>query len=203
MESFKLFISAIIQVIIFSIIPFIWWIISGRKNSTFLRWLGFRKLIIKNHKRYILAILVMIFLSFLTVFIIFPLYIDVSNNATAPFAGKGFSALIPALIFSFIQTGLSEEIFFRGFLAKRLISKFGFKIGNIIQALLFGLIHGIFFFLIAGVLGAIIIITLTGISGWVSGWLNEKQSDGSIVSSWLLHGLGNIIASIAAMFNLI
>ncbi|WP_207706875.1 CPBP family intramembrane glutamic endopeptidase [Alkaliphilus pronyensis] len=129
------------------------------------------------------------------------MYVDVSNNATAQFAGKGFSALIPALIFSFIKTGLSEEIFFRGFLAKRLISKFGFKIGNIAQGLLFGLLHGMLFFWIAGVLGAIVIITLTGISGWLSGWINEKQSGGSIISSWLLHGTGNIIASIAAMFN--
>lgn len=35
------------------------------------------------------------------------------------------------------------------------------------------------------------------------GWINEKQSDGSIVPSWLLHGLANLIASIIAMFNLL
>ncbi|KAB3533503.1 CPBP family intramembrane metalloprotease [Alkaliphilus pronyensis] len=190
-----------IQVIIFSIIPFIWWIINGRKNANFLQWLGIKRIIIKDCRKYVVVVLFMIFISFLVVFVILPLYVDVSNNATAQFAGKGFSALIPALIFSFIKTGLSEEIFFRGFLAKRLISKFGFKIGNIAQGLLFGLLHGMLFFWIAGVLGAIVIITLTGISGWLSGWINEKQSGGSIISSWLLHGTGNIIASIAAMFN--
>ena len=165
--------------------------------------MGFKIIIIKDYKKYVVAVLVMIFLSFLVVFVILLLYIDVSNNATVQFAGKGFSVLIPALIFSFIKTGLAEEIFFRGFLTKRLISKFEFKIGNIVQGLIFGLLHGILFFGIAGALGAIVIITLTGISGWLSGWINEKQSGGSIISSWLLHGIGNIIASIAAVFNFI
>ncbi|WP_212692748.1 CPBP family intramembrane glutamic endopeptidase [Vallitalea guaymasensis] len=203
MDNFNRLISAIVQVIIFSIIPFIWWIISDRKNSTFLHWLGFRKVMVKDYKKYILSIFGMLLLSIITVFYIIPLYIDTSNNATSQFASKGFSVLIPVIIYSFIQTGLSEEIFFRGFLAKRLINKFGFRIGNIVQGLLFGLMHGIFFFWIAGVIGTIIIIVLTGMSGWVSGWINEKQSGGSIISSWVLHGLGNFTASIAVMFNII
>lgn len=203
MEIVDLFLSAIIQVVVFSIIPFVWWIISERKNSKFLDWLGFRKIVISNHKKYYTCVLIMIGISFLVTFIIFPLYIDVSDNATNQFEGGGLSALVPALIFSFIRTGLSEELFFRGFLAKRFISKLGFKYGNIVQGLIFGLLHGIFFFKIAGVFGSIIITFLTGMSGWISGWINEKQSGGSILSSWLLHGLGNFISCIAAMFKYI
>lgn len=35
------------------------------------------------------------------------------------------------------------------------------------------------------------------------GVINEKQSEGSIISSWLLHGCVNTLASIMAMFNII
>ncbi|WP_066498124.1 CPBP family intramembrane glutamic endopeptidase [Abyssisolibacter fermentans] len=203
MQIFELLISAIIQVVLFSSIPFTWWIVSGRKNSNFLYWLGLRKIIIKDKQKYIKSCVGMILLLAIAAFVIMPSFIDTSKNATSQYAGQGMSAFIPALIFSFIKTGLSEEIFFRGFLTKRLINKFGFRVGNSIQGLLFGLMHGIFFCSIAGVLGTITIIAFTGASGWLSGWINEKQSGGSIVSSWLLHGLGNIITSIAAMFNFI
>ncbi|WP_291582244.1 hypothetical protein [Clostridium sp. UBA6640] len=35
------------------------------------------------------------------------------------------------------------------------------------------------------------------------GWINEKQLEGSIISSWLLHRCDNTLASIIAMFNII
>ncbi|WP_326493182.1 CPBP family glutamic-type intramembrane protease [Clostridium estertheticum] len=76
------------------------------------------------------------------------------------------------------------------------MDKYGFKIGNIIQSLIFGLMHGIFFISLAGVLGTIIIIAITGTVGWFMGWFDEKQSDGSILSSWLLHGCTNTLAAI-------
>lgn len=123
--------------------------------------------------------------------------------ATSQFSGQGMSELIPALIYAFLQTGFSEEMFFRGFLTKRLVHKFGFQVGNVVQGLLFGLMHGIIFISKASLFGAIIIITITGITGWLMGWINEKQSNGSIVSSWLLHGCANTLASIISMFNII
>ena len=136
-------------------------------------------------------------------FLIIPLFVDKSAMATSQFLGQGVSSLIPALIYAFLQTGFSEELFFRGFLTKRLINKFGFQLGNVVQSILFGLMHGIMFISKAGLLGAIIIILITGITGWLMGWINEKQSEGSTVSSWLLHGCANTLASIIAMFNII
>jgi hypothetical protein len=35
------------------------------------------------------------------------------------------------------------------------------------------------------------------------GYINEKESDGSIISSWIVHGIANIMASFVAMFNII
>ncbi|OAB25524.1 hypothetical protein PMSD_27610 [Paenibacillus macquariensis subsp. defensor] len=86
-------------------------------------------------------------------------------------------------------------------MTKRLIHKLGFHVGNVVQGLLFGLMHGILFISAAGILGAFIIIVITGIGGWLMGWINEKQSEGSMISSWLLHGCANTLASIIVMFN--
>lgn len=203
MQIINLVVSSVLQVILFSLIPFVWWLISGKKQSNFFKWLGFKKPIINDKKKYILGFLLTILLLSIPAFIVIPMFVDTSNMATSQFSGQGSSALIPALIYSIIQTGLSEEIFFRGFLGKRLINKFGYTLGNAIQALLFGLMHGVMFISIAGIVGAIIIIVLTGIVGWLMGWINEKLSEGSIISSWLLHSCANILASVVAMFNLI
>ena len=67
----------------------------------------------------------------------------------------GWSAFPSAFLFGIIQTGLSEEILFRGFLAKRLISRFGFATGNLPQGLVFGLLHGAMFFLVTTLLKAL------------------------------------------------
>lgn len=47
------------------------------------------------------------------------------------------------------------------------------------------------------------VIKEAGIVGWLMGCINEKQSDGSIISSWLLHGCANTLASLITMFNII
>ncbi len=63
--------------------------------------------------------------------------------------------------------------------------------------------HGVMVISMAGIIGTIIIIVFTGVVGWLMGWINEKLSKGSIISSWLLHSCVNILASVVAMFNLI
>jgi len=203
MQIINLLIGAILQTILFSSIPFLWWLICGRKEYGFFKWLGLKKPIVKNKIKYAITfVFTIIFLS-IEAFAIVPLFVDKSTMATSQFSGQGVSALIPVLIYAFLQTSFSEEVFFRGFLTKRLIHKFGFQVGNAIQGLLFGLMHGIIFISTAGLFGAIIVILLTGTLGWVMGWINEKQSDGSIISSWLIHGCANTLASIIAMLNIL
>ena len=113
------------------------------------------------------------------------------------------SALFPALIYAIFNTSLPEEILFRGFLLKRIASKFGYLTANVIQSVIFGLLHGIMFFKAAGVIKTIIIIFLTGLIAFVMGYINEKKANGSILPSWFIHALSNIFASIVAMFSLI
>lgn len=202
METINLLINSAVQILVFSALPLIWWFVKERKELGFFSWIGLKKPMIKDKKKYGMTV-VTILVLLLSVSFLIPLIIDSSETATSEFAGQGMSALLPALIYSFLQTGLSEEIFFRGFLIRILAETFCFNIGNFIQALLFGLLHGVMFFSVLGITRSLIIFFVTGITGLLMGWVNEKQSGGSIVSSWLLHGLANLIASILAMVNLI
>lgn len=201
MQSASLLISSAIQVILLSIIPFAWWVLTKRKEVSFLHWIGIKKPIIVDKKKYALSFSMTIILYLGLAFII-PLLLVSSETATSEFAGQGISALLPALIYAFLQTGLSEEIFFRGFLTKVLSGRYGFKLGNSMQAIIFGLIHGMMFISDIGYFKAIIIVLITGIIGLLMGWINEKQAGGSIIPSWLLHGLANMISAIIVMFNL-
>lgn len=202
MQVINLLINSTIQILLFSILSFIWWFVKVRKTTGFFRWIGLKKPIIKDKKKYGVTVLLTLVL-FLSISLIIPNIVDSSDTATSQFTGQGIAAFLPALIYSFLQTGLSEEIFFRGFLMRVLVDAFGFNVGNFIQGLLFGVLHGVLFFPILGIIRTFIIVLVTGATGLLFGWINEKQSDGSIVSSWLLHGFANLIASIIAMFNLL
>lgn len=86
---------------------------------------------------------------------------------------------------------------------KRLANKFGFNIANFIQALLFGLLHGAMFFALVGVLKTILIIIFTGVIAWFMGYINEKNANGSIISSWIIHTISNLFSGICAAFSII
>lgn len=196
-------ISAIIQVILFSVIPFCWWFFTARKKQSFLSWLGIKKPVIKNKGNYTVWFLLTIFLLFVPSNLIVFFYIDSSLLASNRFAGLGFSAIIPALLYAIIQTGLSEELLFRGFLLKRFAYTFGFQIGNILQGLLFGSIHGWMLFSVIPFEVVVLVVIVTGLAGYLMGWINEQKSNGSILTSWSIHSMGNLIASFFAMFNVV
>ena len=195
-------ISTIVQFILVSILPFIWWLITARKIQGFFPYLGFEKPKVKNKiKSSVYCICTIIFFGCFS-FTIIPMLIGDVEIATSQFQNLGIQGIIPALIYAFFQTGLSEELLFRGFLGKRFISKFGFATGNVMQAILFGLMHGVMFFSLLGVAKVIFVIVLTGAIGWILGYINEKEANGSIALSWVIHGLANTIAASVALFNL-
>ena len=195
-------ISSIIEIILISFLPFIWWLISAKKKENFFNWIGFKKIDNKNKKSTLINTIV-ISLVFMTVSILTLYLIKDIETATSEFKGLGISALLPALIYAIFNTSLPEEIFFRGFLLKRLSNKFGFRVANVIQSIIFGLLHGIMFFSLVGIVKAMIIILLTGIVAYAMGYVNEKKANGSILPSWIIHALSNIFASIIAMFSII
>lgn len=195
-------ISSIIEIILVGIVPFIWWIVTARKKENFFKWLGLKKIEKENIKTSLIGICVISILFMLLS--IFTLYMmkDV-ETATTEFKGLGISGLLPALVYAIFNTSFPEEIFFRGFLQKRLSNKFGFLIANIVQSTLFGLIHGIMFFGLTGVLRAVMLILFTGTVAFAMGYLNEKKANSSIIPSWTIHTLSNIFSSIIAMFSIL
>ncbi|WP_374018320.1 CPBP family intramembrane glutamic endopeptidase [Paenibacillus thiaminolyticus] len=202
MNMMSIMVSAVLQVGLFTVIPFAWWLVTARRHQSFLSWLGLKKPVIERKKRFYLQLLSIILLFTPTMLLLYVL-VDSSDAAVSQFSGQGVSVLVPVFFYSFIQTGLSEEIVFRGFLCKRLSAKVGFSNGNIVQASLFGLIHGALFYSSVSLYAAIALAIATGGMGWLMGWINEKKAGGSILPSWFIHGCANLASSIAAMVSII
>lgn len=197
------FINAVIQIILFSVIPFCWWFFVARKKCSFLTWLGLQKPDIKSKANYWLCFLIVMALLVIPICTVVYFFVDASLLAFERFAGLGLAAIIPGLIYAILQTGFSEELFFRGFLAKRLIARFGFHKGNLLQSLLFGAIHGLMFLSLVELIAVAFIFITTALAGYLMGWMNEKVSKGSIVTSWAIHSSANLLAAVLIMFNFV
>ena len=102
---------------------------------------------------------------------------DPSKTATADFSGKGIGALPAILAYAILGTALPEEIFFRGFLLKRLQGKLGFLGANLIQSLLFGLIHALMFIQLIGFLKSVMIFAFISLIAYVFGAINEQKAE--------------------------
>ena len=195
--------NALIQIVLFMLLPFIWWFVTARRKSSFLDWIGFKPLKdTGNHKMWLWIFLGL--LSF-TIFSYLVLYTTVKDlkTATSSFAGLGFQALPAVLIYSLFQTSLPEELLFRGFLLKRFSVCLPFGVANTIQAALFGLLHGLMLITEVSWLQTLVIILCTGGIAAYLGFVNEKKSGGSILASWIMHALANVITGMLSAFLLI
>ena len=194
---FNELIGAVIQLLIFALIPFIWWLITARKKESFFKWIGIKRIISEKNPFITLLITISAAAAYtLLTYLCINLISDKITAAGSQFAGMGIAAVPAALAYGYIRTGLAEEIVFRGFLLKRIKSKFGFAAGNLVQAIIFGLLHGLPFGLATqNILVTILLTILPGAFGWYQGWLNEKRCGESIVPSWLLHGTMNFVVT--------
>ena len=195
--------NALIQIVLFMLLPFIWWFVTARRKSSFLDWIGFKPLKdTGNHKMWLWIFLGL--LSF-TIFSYLVLYTTVKDlkTATSSFAGLGLQALPAVLIYSLFQTSLPEELLFRGFLLKRFSVCLPFGVANTIQAALFGLLHGLMFITEVSWLQTLVIILCTGGIAAYLGFVNEKKSGGSILASWIMHALANVVTGMLSAFLLI
>lgn len=119
-----------------------------------------------------------------------------AGEGTVPGAAAGgLSAGLIAILAlkALVQTSLSEELLFRGLIGRNLSRRWGFAVGNLVQAALFGLAH-LLVLLIPGVTPgtAILVVIAAGTVGWVLGWANARFADGSILPGWAAHGAGNL-----------
>ncbi|MBU3110232.1 CPBP family intramembrane glutamic endopeptidase [Clostridium lacusfryxellense] len=189
--------GTIMQFIVFSFSPFIWWLIKHRKQTTFFKWIGlFKPKKIVSNKGVIFAIAGYMIILLITHIPTITKYTQPSANK---YSGLTFEAVIPILIVCFIQNGVCEEVLFRGFLGKRFIAIFGVKVGNVSQAICFGIAHVLFF---SGdiMITYILLMITTSVGGWMLGYFNEKIFNGSIIPSILLHGLGNFLMNMSKFF---
>ena len=174
--------------------------VTARKKQSFTEWIGLKK--IDGGKKTLMAtILVTVAFLFSGVLTLYAL--RGVETATSEFAGLGLVAIPAIIVYATFNTAFPEELLFRGFLLKRLANKLGFNIANLIQALLFGLLHGATFFSIVGVIKSILIIVFTGAIAWFMGYINEKNSNGSIIPSWIIHTISNLFSGICAAFAII
>jgi uncharacterized protein len=193
-------ISAILQLLVALLLPFIFFWFRKDKSKSFKQYIGFTPV---NRKTtgYIVGIgmlflvvgLVMVFMNESVRQAVFE-----PKSVTGKLRSMGLSAtsVIILLIIAWLKTSLSEEIFFRGFIAKRLISLMGFNLGNLLQAFIFGAIHFFLFWKLTNAsLGAsLFLFAFSTLAGWSIGYMKEKIAGGSIIPGWIAHGAGNMIS---------
>lgn len=199
-------ISAILQLTLALVLALIFYFISRRKEGGFFNWLG---LYLPKDKKWIKSTIIVFLVSLLVMSgpqLLFErtghLTPEILYDENIRGKGLGISTLILILLKAVIQTSLSEEILFRGLIGKRLANKFGYLTGNIIQAILFGLPHGLLFIIIYKyyLVGITFIIT-SGIVGYLLFWLNEKNADGSLIPGTLIHIISNTSALISSAIS--
>lgn len=191
-------ISAILQLGLFTLVPFIVFQFRNNKSVNFTSYIG---LCAPTRKSILLSIVTVIILIIGAVGVIF-LNEDLKAMVFAPGSvtgklrrmGFGAETLTILLIIALVKTSLSEEIFFRGFIAHRLTSGLGFNAGNLIQALIFGSIHLLLFWKLVGALPfpLTFIFVFSTFGGWVIGYIKDKYANGSIIPGWIAHGIANV-----------
>ena len=189
------FINTVGQIILFSSIPFLWYIVSKRRVKGVFNYLGLRR---NNKQNYIKAFEITSLVYIFSLAIIFILKFTQEDIYLNPLKGsfdRGVIIFIISLILFGLQTGISEEIFFRGFIGKRSIDKFGFLRGNILQTMIFMTPH-MFTFSRSNILEFILLVINSAIIGFTFGYIMDKKSDGSILPVIICHGIINIVSSI-------
>lgn len=106
--------------------------------------------------------------------------------------GLGTEAVIAALLYGMIGTGLWEEILFRGLIGGALFRRLSFWMANATQAMIFLLPHLLILFIEPG--WWYFLIPTVFLMGIVLGWL--RHNSGSILPCWLVHGGSNVAVAL-------
>ncbi|KRE90587.1 hypothetical protein ASG87_18715 [Frateuria sp. Soil773] len=104
------------------------------------------------------------------------------------------AAWIALVVTALLKTAASEEILFRGLIAKASIRWLGFPAGNVVQAAIFGSVH-LALLAVAKVDHVIVFVLCVnaGVLGWIAGWLNERRANGSILPGYAMHASANLV----------
>ena len=199
------FISAILQIVVFTSIPFLAYLFKARSTKGFWDYIGLKR---SARKANLAALLVAVLLVGPLLLLVFvseefrAIMLDPESvTGRIKQMGIGIEAAVTIPIAALLKTSLSEEIFFRGFLAKRLIAVTTFQIGNVIQAVVFGLIHILLFTTIThNPFFLVIIFVFPALGAYFQTHINEKWADGSIIPGWIAHGMANLVSYSFVLF---
>ena len=192
----------VLQLGVFLLLPVAWYRVTCGRFRGFWRWLGLHRPAARGVVGALVALALLLLLQALLI-VQTPSLRELLLSPDTP-SGRlhqlGFSASAVGvlLISALLKTGFTEEVLFRGFVAKRLVARLGLPWGNALQALLFAGIHVPLLALLpaasrdAGVIPFVLVNPL--VLALLAGWLNERHGGGSIVPGWLLHGGGNLVA---------
>ncbi|MEO6611707.1 MAG: CPBP family intramembrane glutamic endopeptidase [Chitinophagaceae bacterium] len=204
----KELLSTILQLIVFSFIPFIFFLLRKHKRVSFSNYIGLyhptKKSIVFATLTSLLFVIGAIGMAFMDEGIKQILLSPKSVTGKLRLIGFSVPPVIILLIIALIKTSLSEEILFRGLLAKQMNIKFGFGKGNILQAAFFGAVHLLLFWVLtkSSLLPLIFIFVFSSFAGWTIGYIKEKYANGSIIPGWIAHGLGNALSYFIIAFLL-
>lgn len=192
--------ATVFQVLVVILIPFLFYVVKYKTIVGFFNYIGLKA---TTSKAVALSFFAMLVVLASTIGIAV-LNQDIKEALTSQYAVAGKLkqmglqplSITLLLIFALFRTSLAEEIFIRGFIAKRLIRRLGFQWGNLVQALLFGLLHLIMMFMLSRLYAFSLIYSFVvpAVAGYIIGYINEKVGNGSILPGWIAHGTGNVIS---------
>ena len=181
------------QVAVFTLVPLAWWLNSSRPEGSFLRWLGFRG-VREAGDPLVLGAAVIAMLGFLGSALL--------GRAAAPIEGSGYFAWLAIALVAIVQTALSEEIFFRGFMLGWLSGKRGGPAtANLVPAVASGLVRllALWLFVEHGLAPSLAAFALGFAPALMVGWV--RQRTGSLLLPWAAHGAGNLLAAAVAVLS--
>lgn len=199
-------INITISLIILVGVPYAWWYFFHREKTPFFQWIGLiRPQLI--YRRRILIVFVMLYIFYCTFDLTKIIFHDIFSFAWYS-EYEAYEKLnqqmrvqtditnrLPLFFSDFIGNCVAVEIFFRGFLCKRLGSKYGIMKGIIFQAILYGMIQFIYFYIADFQLlqdrllyfMLFLFLLQAIIYGLVNGFLNEKIFNGSIIPGMFVY----------------
>nr|GFB63490.1 hypothetical protein [Tanacetum cinerariifolium] len=192
-------ISTLVQLAVFALLPLLVFVAQRRTTKGFGRYLGLYRAPARANALALLASLVLAGFT-LGATLASPAIKSVmldphSITGQLHLLGVGPTSVALLLLTALGKTALAEEILFRGFVAKRLIAAWGFEVGNLAQAVLFGALHlGLFWTLTNSPLVLGFVFCGPAIGAAVAGYLNERLAGGSIVPGWISHGVANLVS---------
>lgn len=102
--------------------------------------------------------------------------------------------LMLIFLLELLNRALPEEVFFRGWLGGCMVRRFGFWLGNTLQALVFLLPH----LMLLTITYALWPITLVQFAaGWLQGWLRWRSE--SVIPSTIVHTITNVLGALSVL----